>query len=239
MRRAASRASWIFPTSLETLPPVQKEDVASAMASCLPEVLLHSRASPRPICGKSGPHPAEPHVCGRNRSPERGNGRRPTDACWPGTWLRPPPGRNNSDESGSSWLICNKKLSSENGVGCLWELSMAEWLIPGLQLEKMLESGRRLMQGASQGLFHRNRSKRQIQRTTEHTAVSVFSTFMSDRNPAGLMECKVQNWVEQWRQSYCQMVKGAPWFWSCVMGWAGVEEGRKGPLARLVLLPAV
>ena len=81
MRRAASRASWIFPTSLETLPPVLKEGVASAMASCLPEVLLHPRASPWPIGGKSGPHPAEPHVCGRNRSPERGNGRRPTDAC--------------------------------------------------------------------------------------------------------------------------------------------------------------
>lgn len=77
-------------------------------------------------------------------------------------------------------MICNKKLSSESGFGWSWELSIAEWLIPEMQLEKMLEGGRRLMPGASQGLFHRKRSKRQIRGTTERTAVSVFLTFMSE-----------------------------------------------------------
>lgn len=107
------------------------------------------------------------------------------------------PGWNNSDVSGSSWLICNKKLSSESGAGWSWQLSIAERLIPGLQLEKVLEGGRRLVHGASQGLLHRNRSKRQIHRTTERTAVSVFLTFMSDRIPKGLMGWDAQNWVEQ------------------------------------------
>ena len=81
MRREASRASWIFLTSLETLLHVPKEGATSALASCLPEVLLHPGASPPPVCGKSGPRPPEPHLCGWNKSPERGNGKRPTVAC--------------------------------------------------------------------------------------------------------------------------------------------------------------
>ena len=40
---------------------------------------------------------------GQNRSPKKGRCRRPADADWPGGW------QNNSDKSGSSWLLCNKK----------------------------------------------------------------------------------------------------------------------------------
>ena len=47
----------------------------------------------------------------------------------------------------------DKELSSANGVGWCWRPRTAEWLVPRLPLEKWLEGGRRLEEGASLGLF--------------------------------------------------------------------------------------
>ena len=83
-----------------------------------------SLRSVHPIHWKSGPHPS-----GQNRSPERGGCQRPTDACWPGSWQWPSWLWNDSDKSGSSWLISNQELSSKTDVGWSRWSSTAEWLI--------------------------------------------------------------------------------------------------------------
>lgn len=47
-------------------------------------------------------------------------------------WPQPPPGRNNADEFGSSWLLSNEGLRSANGVGWPQRLRMAEVLPQGV-----------------------------------------------------------------------------------------------------------
>ena len=89
------------------------------------------------------------HIVTIQNSPERGRCGRPAKACWPGGWWWPPSWYNNSDESGSSQLIGNEELSSENGVGRPWRLRVTEWLIPKVATGR----GWRLEQRASLGLF--------------------------------------------------------------------------------------
>lgn len=56
------------------------------------------------------PPPAfQSHVIAIKTEAQREVGARPTDARWTG----PPPQQNHSDETGSSWLIGNKELSSK------------------------------------------------------------------------------------------------------------------------------
>ena len=54
-----------------------------------------------------------PHFCSWNGSPEREMYRKPTDAGWPGGWLQLWPFRNNSGESGSSWLTGDKEPTTK------------------------------------------------------------------------------------------------------------------------------
>ena len=102
---------------------------------------------------KKWPTPPEPHCPGWNTSPETSMYSRPADAFWPGSWRLPPPQWNNSDESWSSWLISNKKLSSKNGVSGPDVCGQLSGWFQRLQPEKRLEGGQRLEQGVSLGLF--------------------------------------------------------------------------------------
>lgn len=89
-----------------------------------------SCTSPWPIRGKSGLSCPEPCYLGWNGSLKRGRWRRPPDSVWPGGWWRPPPRWNNSEESGSSWLISNKEINWKHGVGWFRRPRIAEWLVP-------------------------------------------------------------------------------------------------------------
>ena len=110
----------------------------------------------------------------QNRSPERGRCGRPTKARWPCS----PSWYNSSDESGSSQLIGNKELSSENGVGRPWRPTVTGWF-QRLWLEKRLEAGAKGIPGSVLSKYY----WRQIWGTTKHTAGTSFLTLASDSPP--------------------------------------------------------
>ena len=101
--------------------------VRSLHWSCIIQETLG--ASSWPIHGKRGPHPPELHRRGQNRTPGRNRWWRPTDAGWQGGWRQSLPRWNNSDESGSSWLVGIKELSSKSGVGWSQWSRTVVWLI--------------------------------------------------------------------------------------------------------------
>ena len=74
-------------------------------------------ASRPPAVGRSGPHPPEPQHHWRNRRPETGRYRRPTDAVWPGSGREPPTRWNDYDDFGSSWFF--SKVAGLGGLGWL------------------------------------------------------------------------------------------------------------------------
>ena len=88
--------------------------------------------------------------------PERGRCRKPTDPCWPGSWAVDSLHLgNNSDGSGSLWLVIIKDFNSKNGVDLSQWLGIAQWLILKVSTVKR-ENGGRLEWGVSLGLCHPN-----------------------------------------------------------------------------------
>ena len=145
MRMVASIVSWVLPHHLEMASARPGRGHGRCTGFAFSRDARCPRTSPQPILEKGGLCPPEPQCWGWNRSLERGRCRRPKDARWPGGWWRPPLWWSNSDESGSLWLIGNKKLSSKNGVGWSRWLRIAEWLIlkvvTGKKVGGWLEAG--------------------------------------------------------------------------------------------------
>ena len=57
------------------------------------------------------------------------------------------------DESGNSWLISNKELSSTTGVGCSRCWRTAKGLTPKAEAGRRFQCGWRLEEGVALGLF--------------------------------------------------------------------------------------
>lgn len=131
---------------------VLEECAAAALALQVPWSSAPLLPPVSPPIRREMAHPPEPPGPSGRRSPERGRGGRPETACGPGGRGTSAYG-NKSQESGSSRVAGDKEPSSANGVGWSRGPRTAEWLVPRLPLEKWLEGGWRLEEGASLGLF--------------------------------------------------------------------------------------